>query len=179
MKPIEMLEEREVYANQYVRVFDDSVRFRSGTDGSYIRVCPRTPGKGVVIVAVKNGQLALVKTYRYPIQQYQWAFPRGFAHGPDALASAGAELAEELGATAHSMHVIGSVTPDSGIQTNHVSVVVANIADIGQPTDHDEVVETTWVSTGDLLDRIVGGEIEDAFTLAALLLFLHTRDASQ
>jgi 8-oxo-dGTP pyrophosphatase MutT (NUDIX family) len=170
-QPIERLVEHLVFENPYVRVYDDEVRFADGTLGNYLRICGPSEAPGVVIVARHRDRVALVRTFRYPIDEHQWAFPRGFAHGPDLEATARAELREELGTEATSIKIIGYVTPDSGLMSSRVAVVLADtVSDREIPIDQLEVEEVRWVRTGELRRMLLDGAIEDGFTLSAFAL---------
>ena len=164
---------REViaYQNDYVTAYDDEVEWPSGRVGSYFRLSPRGIGPGVVVIPEWRHELGIVKTYRYPIGAEQWAFPRGFSQGAGPLETAESELAEELGAVASSLELIGHLTPDSGLQSSRVAVVHAQVAHVHAPSDTDEVLATAWISQRELEARIRRGEVEDGFTLAALTLF--------
>ena len=169
--PIHRTREVLVHENAYVRVYDDEVTFGNGSAGRYVRIEPAGEGPGAVMVAVHAGQIALVRTYRYPVGDWQWALPRGFAHGTDPLVTARAELEEETGVTAADLRVIGAVTPDSGVQAHRVAIVLADVHRLsdGGPSD-DEVAEVRWVSLDELEREVADGRIEDGFTLAALTL---------
>jgi isopentenyldiphosphate isomerase len=67
--------------------------------------------------------------------------------------------------------VVGSVTPDSGVQAHRVAIVLAEVRRLpdGGPPD-DEVAEVRWVTLEELERAIADGSIEDGFTLAALTL---------
>lgn len=174
-QPIERITEHLAYENPFARVYDDEVRFADGTPGNYLRICMRDETPGVVIVARHRDRVALVRTFRYPIGEYQWAFPRGFAHGPDVESTARAELREELGSEATSINVIGYVTPDSGLLASRVAVVLADtVSDRETPIDGLEVAEARWVRAEELRRMIQSGAIEDGFTLAAFALALLT-----
>lgn len=174
MHEVTRVRARQVYENDYIRVFDDDVSFASGTVGRYCRVEPATAGPGVVVVAVDGHHVGLVRTFRYPIGEFQWAFPRGFSHGEDALSSAAQEIEEELGLGATRLSVLGYVTPDSGMQSTRVAVVTAEVTGRGpgtSGTDSDEVAEQRWVDLGELDALIRSGGMEDGFTLAALAMW--------
>lgn len=174
MSRIERTRERVAYENPFVVVYDDEVVFPDGHRGTYIRVTPRGDGLGVVIVPRRRDAdgttYGLVRTFRYPVGRHEWGFPRGFAQGADVEATARAELAEEMGATASAWTLLGYVTPDSGLQSTRVAALVADIATIGSPTDVREVSETRWVGLDELRTMVASGETEDGFTMAALLL---------
>ncbi len=174
MSRIEQTRERVAYENPFVVVYDDDVVFPDGHPGTYIRVTPRGTGLGVVVVPRRRVGRAtsygLVRTFRYPVGRHEWGFPRGFAQGDDVEATARAELHEELGATASDLTLLGHVTPDSGIQSTRVAVFVAEVAEVGTPTDAREVSETRWVTAEELRALVASGGTEDGFTMAALLL---------
>jgi 8-oxo-dGTP pyrophosphatase MutT (NUDIX family) len=169
--PVRRTRERLVHENAYVRVYDDDVAFADGTEGRHVRIDAVGDGPGAVVLAVHGGRIALVRTYRYPVGDWQWALPRGFAHGTDALVTARAELAEETGVTEADLRLIGAVTPDSGLQAHRVAVVLAEVGrpPASGPTD-DEVAEVRWVTLQELEKDIADGAIEDGFTLATLTL---------
>lgn len=174
-QPIERMVEHLAYENPFVRVYDDEVRFADGSRGNYLRICGKDEAPGVVIVARHRDRVALVRTFRYPIGEYQWAFPRGFAHGPDVESTARAEIREELGTQATSIKIIGYVTPDSGLMASRVAVVLADAAsDRETPIDDLEVKEVRWVRPDELRQMLQSGAIEDGFTLAAFALALVT-----
>ncbi len=174
MGEIERVEERVAYRNAFVTVFDDDVLFPSGQRGTYVRIEAAGGHPGVVLVPVHSNRVGLVLTFRYPVARFQWAFARGFSRDADIEASARDELSEELGATATSFELLGHLTPDSGLQSSRVAVLLARVAEVSEPTDVEEVAATRWVSVDELLALVDEGEIEDAFTLSALLLFLRT-----
>jgi ADP-ribose pyrophosphatase len=168
--PIRRTRERLVHRNGYVRVYDDDVTFADGAAGRYVRIEP-ADGPGVVLLALNAGRIALVRTYRYPIGDWQWALPRGFAHGTDPLVTARAELEEETGVTDADLRVIAAITPDAGVQAHRVALVLAEVhrPPDGGPLD-DEVAEVRWVTLAELEREVADGAIEDGFTLAALTL---------
>lgn len=162
------------YANRYVEVFDDEVRFPDGSEGTYLRIThPAPDGQAVVVLPIREGHVALVRTYRYPIGEWQWGLPRGFGQGGDVLKTAEIELRQELGVSARDWRRLGNVTPDSGMLAINVAFFLAIVED-GElnPEDLAEVQEATWLSTHTLLQKIATGDITDGFTLSAVALAL-------
>lgn len=173
-EPIERIEENLAYENRFVRIYDDDVRFADGSSGRYLRIANRPEGsEGVVVIARHQDRFALVRTYRYAIGQYQWAFPRGFAHGPDVTTTTTAELREEVGAEPQALKVLGHVTPDSGLLSTRVAVVLADVVSrTTAPEDTGEVDEVIWVTSSELRMRLANNTIDDAFTLSAWALMI-------
>lgn len=168
---IRRVQQRSVYRNPHVEVFDDEVEFAGQRRGTYIRIRPGGVGAGVVVIAQSTLGIALVRTYRYPIAQWQWALPRGFGQNESPLHTAEAELQEELGLSAISYVQLGSLTPDSGLMESQVAVVLAQVAAADlDPPDKLEVEAAKWVTLEDLKLEIARGDIRDGFTMAALCL---------
>ncbi len=174
---IERVAERLVYENGFIRLYNDEVQFPSGQRGSYVRVAHVGLGIPVVLIVESRDRFALVQTFRYPLGQLQWGFPRGFAHG-EPLVTARAELREELGLEAAALTVVGHITPDSGLLSTRVAVVRAVVAEPSRhTTDPDEVLDIRWVSAEGLHELFRSGAIEDGFTLSAFMLAgCHQRD---
>lgn len=168
---IQRLQEIVAYENEFVTVYDDRVEFPSGRHGRYLRIEAAATGTPVVLLVHKDGTVGLVRTYRYPIRESQWALPRGFAHGGSVENSAADELREELGVTRAQLRVLGHVTPDSGLLSTRAAVVLAHVNEMADiPEDQEEVEAQLWVTPDRLSSMIRSGEIEDGFTLSAWML---------
>ena len=110
-----------------------------------------------------------MRVYRYPTGEWEWAIPRGFAHGDDPMQTARAELVEELGAEPVELIDLGSVTPNSGLLAGWVQLVLARFdTEVADPLDTGEIAAVRWVDPATLRSEIAGGDIRDGFTLAAL-----------
>ncbi len=161
---------RRVWGNAWVDVYDDEFALPSGEVSTRVRVVPRG-GVGVVVLAEHGGTVALVRTYRYPIEAWEWALPRGFGHGGAPEDSAVAELVEELGAAPADLLPLGWLTPDSGLLGSQVRAFYARYEEPATtPQDADEVAEVSWVPWADLRRRVRSGELRDGFTLGVLAL---------
>jgi 8-oxo-dGTP pyrophosphatase MutT (NUDIX family) len=168
---IRQLNEKIAFENPFVTVFDDEVEFPGGRIGHYVRVAAAVSGTPVVLLAYRRGTIALVRTYRYPIGQAEWALPRGFSQGGAVKENAQQELLEELGVDEASFRVLGHVHPDSGLLSTRAAVVLAQVEHLAGPRkDVEEVEDVQWVSPSVLDAMIRDGEIEDGFTLASWLL---------
>jgi ADP-ribose pyrophosphatase YjhB (NUDIX family) len=108
---IETVEERLVYENAFVRVFDDRVRFPDGSPGTYFRTQWRAPF-GVAVVAVQEKEVVLVRNHRYSERAWSVEIPQGFGNlGETPEDAARRELFEETGlktASIEPLMVLGS-----------------------------------------------------------------------
>ena len=166
---ISRIREKIVYSNRFATIYDDPVVFPDGSEGSYLRIVEAGGKPGVAMLPVCGNQVALVLTYRYALGSWEWAMPRGFAHGDDASSSARAELVEELGREPEDLIPVGTVTPNSGLLAGRVELFLARYATtVAEPTDRNEIADVKWISTKELHDEIASGQITDAFTLSAV-----------
>jgi 8-oxo-dGTP pyrophosphatase MutT (NUDIX family) len=157
-----------VFANDYVTLYNDEVRFRDGTLGRFLRVVESGGDPGVAALALCGDAVALVHTYRYPIEAWEWGIPRGFAHGGSPEESIQTELAEELGHAPESIEPLGTMTPNSGLLSSVVHLFVAHYRTTVASPGSMEVAEMRWTTRSQLLDDIASGRIVDGFTLAAV-----------
>ncbi|PHK96100.1 ADP-ribose pyrophosphatase [Pseudoroseomonas rhizosphaerae] len=116
------LSSRIAYENRWLRVREDRIRRRDGSDGLY-GVVERSDF--VVVVPFQDGRITLVEQYRYPIRARQWEMPMGTWEdkpGADPAILAAAELREETGLVAASMTPVGTIFQGAGYcnQRGHV-----------------------------------------------------------
>lgn len=166
---IHRIRENLIYRNRFATIYDDPVTFVDGSEGSYLRIVESDGKPGVAMLAVCDGQIALVRTYRYPLASWEWAIPRGHAHGDDTNRSARAELAEEIGQEPNELISIGTVTPNSGLLAGQVELFLARYSTaVSNPADRREVADVKWIDIAALYDEIANDQIKDSFTLSAI-----------
>lgn len=166
---IEQAAEREVFANDYVTVYDDDVLFGGVFPGRYLRIVERDGKPGAAMLARCGDRFALVRTFRYPLGDFEWGIPRGFAQGDDPQATARGELAEELGGAPTAIIPLGVVAPNSGLLASRVHLFLADFtSEVAAPTDTGEVLAIRWLGLPELLKEIAADRVTDAFTLSAL-----------
>jgi ADP-ribose pyrophosphatase len=164
------LTSRVAYENRWLRVREDTIRRRDGSDGLY-GVVERTDF--VVVVPWQNGMLTLVEQYRYPIRQRIWELPMGMweqSPGLDPLALAAAELREETGLRAARMERVGTLLQGPGYCNQRGHVFLATGLTEGEPAR--EVSEQDMRCHAFALaqvERMIGeGAIQDGMSIAAL-----------
>jgi len=176
---IEVVEERVVWQNPVVRLYDDRVRLPATRDGEHVEHCEfrlaHAPDKvdGVVIVPITHDDhILLVRQFRHPPRMWLRELPRGGREADETPEAAAArELKEEIGRTAESLHPLGRVAPDSGQLAGCPYLFAARVGARGA----DEREETEAIDRviayryGALRAACEAGEILDSFTLAAVL----------
>lgn len=164
---------REVYANAWMRVREDSVIRPDGRPGIYGVV--ELPHPSVFVVALTDDdEVVLLELYRYTTQSWSTEVPAGSADGEDALAAARRELLEETGLEAERWVEVGRLSALNGIGDAPEHVYLAR----GLRTTVDatatqaaeaigRVRRVPWVEVVGMVRR---GEVTDAESVAALML---------
>ena len=129
------------------------------------------PGS-TAIVAIHDGGVVLVRQLREPARKRLLELPAGtLENGEDPLASAKRELAEEAGLHGGSWRELGGFWTSPGFLREYMHVFLAENLEAGESDpDDDEEVETVHWPVAEIPGRI--GELEDAKTIAGLLLYL-------
>ncbi|MGW1073669.1 NUDIX hydrolase [Streptomyces sp. NPDC002537] len=158
-----------VYADRFVTLVRDAVRFPGGALGLYVRMLSTATGPGAVILPLTGDHgIVLVEHYRHATRAWHWEVPRGMGEpGATGAETAVRELAEELGTRATEVIPLGLVHPDSGLLGDHVELFAARVERTGELDAAEGIRRTVtrpWPEVADMIDR---GDITCAFTIAA------------
>ena len=74
-------------------------------------------------------------------------------------------------------HSLGQIYPDSGILAGHVEVVSCTVPPQERQGIDGEVDALQWVSLDALKEMIVGGQLQDAISLAAFSIWSLRNDS--
>lgn len=130
------------------------------------------PGAVAVLPVLPNGDLILVKQFRYPINQVTLEIPAGKLHrGKDnILARAKAELKEETGYTAGRLIKVTSMWPSPAYSNEVIHIFIARELKAGIATpDEGEFVRVVQVPYWEARRMINAGKIRDAKTIIAIM----------
>jgi ADP-ribose pyrophosphatase len=131
------------------------------------------PGAVVVVPLLHDGRVCLLRNYRLAINATLVELPAGTLEpGEPAEITARRELAEETGFNAACIEPLAEMFMSPGILNERMHVFVATDLAAGAPAlEAGEEIETLVVSWDEALAMIDDGRIQDAKTIAALLLF--------
>ena len=134
-------------------------------------VCEHLGGVGVLPID-KDGNIILVRQYRYPYDEIMLEIPAGkLDHGDDEdAADCGLrELKEETGCTAGRIVPLGCIYPSPGFLTEVVHLFAAlDLTDGEMQPDEDEFVEVVRLPIAEVEAMAERNEIRDAKTIVAL-----------
>lgn len=167
---IETLGSREVYRNRWMRLREDRIRLRDGTEGVFGVV--EKPNFAVIAPLDRDGRLHLVEQFRYPVGRRFREFPQGaWEDRPDVDAEdlARGELREETGLIAGRLERIGAFFQGYGYSTQKGDVFLATDLTPGPPMREATEADMTSAaySVAEVEGMILAGEIQDVMTIAA------------
>lgn len=173
---MERIGSKIVYANSWMTVREDAIRFPDGTTSIYGVVDKQD---FAVVIAEEHGCFHLVQQYRYALGFRSWEFPMGgwpAGKSGTPLELAQAELMEETGYRAICWTHLGHLVQAGGYSSQGFDTYLATDLLAGptnrEPTESDMV--HAKVPEDDFGAMIADGRISDGVTVAAFtLLQLH------
>lgn len=160
-----------VFEGKLLRVRRDIVRLPDGSLATREYVVH--PGAVLIIPMLPDGRLVVERQYRYPVGKVFVEFPAGKRDaGESAIATGRRELAEETGYTAATWTRLGRIHSVVGYSDEAIDFFVAEgLTHVGAKLDDGEFLEIITMSMGEMLAALDRGEITDAKTVVALLLY--------
>jgi ADP-ribose pyrophosphatase len=132
----------------------------------------RHPGAAAMVPLLDDGKVLLISQYRHAVGEFLWEIPAGTLE-PDeaAIECARRELVEETGYEASSFNKLAEILPAPGYTDEHIHIFLATgLKSVKQKLEDDEVLELQPMAFDTALEMITKGEIQDAKTIAGLLL---------
>lgn len=170
------------FENPWMKVVDYQTS-TDGTPGIYTVIERRDAA--VCVLENVRGEILLVNSYRYPIQDTSWELPMGGIElGEEPEVAAVRELVEETGATA-SLIKIGEFCPVPGLTPQKAHIFYGQVSaeeerkilEFQKPTD--ELVGWNFVARDGVRMMIKNCQIKDGITLGALAFLFSNVDLNR
>lgn len=165
------LDSEDVFDGVLLHVKKDTVELPNG-DKAY-REWVKHPGASAVIPVTPDGEVILVRQYRYPIGDVTLEIPAGKLdkENEDPLECAKRELSEETGYTASSYKFLTKLATTVGFSNEFIYIYAATGLVAGeQHTDEDEFINVVKVSKEEALKMVYDGRICDGKSVVAILM---------
>lgn len=164
------LASKMVFDGNLLKVYCDKVELPNGKEAS--REFIRHPGAVAVVPITADGNIVLVKQYRYPLGKVILEVPAGKldpGETPDACARR--ELEEETGYIAKNIRLLSSIYTTPGFTDEIIHLYVAEELTLAaQCPDEDEFLDVEVYSKKEVKTMIHDGIITDSKSMLALLL---------
>jgi ADP-ribose pyrophosphatase len=167
------IESRRIYSGKIIGVRVDTIRLQGGGI-SHREIVEHSPS--VVVVPVDQEQrVLLVKQYRKAPEKALLEAPAGgLEEGERPEDGVLRELQEEIGFTAGRLQRMAGFWLTPGFCTEYMHAFLAtDLLASSLPPDEDESIEVVSVPLAQVPEMIRSGEIEDAKSIAALLMAMH------
>lgn len=166
----ELLRSEKVFDGRLIALRKDTVRLPNGREST--REVVVHPGAVAIVPMLDDRKVILVSQYRHAVGKTLMEIPAGTLH-PDEKPEDCAlrELREETGYIAGRLEKLLSLYLAPGYSTELIHLFLAeDLRPAKSETDEDEFIELVIVPLDEAVVKILKGEIQDAKTVAALLL---------
>lgn len=160
-----------VFDGCLLHVFKDDIELPNGNKA--VREWIKHPGASAVIPLLPDGQIILVRQYRYPVAQVTLEVPAGKLdkEGEDPLECAKRELSEETGYTAEKIWKLTTIATTVGFSNEFIHLYAATDLKSGrQHTDDDEFINVVKMPLADAVKLVEDGKIIDCKSIISILM---------
>lgn len=160
-----------VFDGKLLHVRRDTVRLPDGTLATREYIVHS--GAVLIVPVLPDGRLVVERQYRYPLDRVFIEFPAGkLDPGEAEIATAQRELLEETGYEASTWTPLGTIHTLISYTNEKVDLYLAEgLTHVGARLDDGEFLEVLTLSVDEMLTALDRGEITDAKTVTALLLY--------
>lgn len=160
-----------IYEGRVFTIERDEVRHRSGYES--VREVVRHDGGAVVVPLYDNGDVLLIRQYRYPVDEEIIELPAGkLDAGEDPRACAVRELREETGCSADAVEKLTAMMTTPGFCSEILHIYLATGLRNGaqQLEEGEESIALMRMPLPEALRMCADGRIHDGKTVTGLML---------
>lgn len=162
------IDSKKVFSGELLHVYKDTVTLPNGKKST--REWIRHPGASAILPVFENGDVMLIKQFRYPLSQIFYEVPAGKIdeNEPPGVTSS-RELEEETGLICDYMAYVGHFYPAIGFSDEVIHLYTAwGLKKGRQSVDSDEFVELVRIPFNQAVNMVENGEITDGKTMACI-----------
>lgn len=171
-EPPQLLQQKLFYRSRKFDFEVNQLRLPNGAEGDW--ACIRHPGGALAVPVTADGELVLVRQYRFTAQGRILEFPAGTIEpDEDPAATIEREIAEETGYRAHRWQPLGQFLLAPGYSDEIIYAFLAQDLELLETRpagDEDEDMETVLMTPQALEAAIHKGEPVDAKSISSFFL---------
>nr|WP_238718489.1 NUDIX hydrolase [Petrachloros mirabilis] len=171
-EPPQILQQQLFYRCRKFSYEVNRLQLPNGSQGDWS--CIRHPGGALAVPVTPQGQLVLLRQYRFALEGRLLEFPAGTVEqDEDPALTIRREIEEETGYRAHRWQVLGEFPLAPGYSDEIIYAFLAqDLEPLPVPPiqDEDEDMETVLMTPGELEAAIHSGEVIDAKSIASYFL---------
>ena len=163
------LSRTDIFDGKVVKLFVDEVELDNAQRAK--RETIQHPGRVCVLPLDEDGNVYMVKQFRYPFMMALYEIPAGkLEYGENHRECGIRELKEETGATADSFEYLGCIYPTVAYDTEIIHMYLARGLHFGeQSLDEGEFLDVIKMPFDEVFEMAMNGSIPDAKTQTAVL----------
>jgi len=168
-----------VYSGSFLKVEKDEVLTAKGHLAS--REFITHPGASLIIPVKADGNLLMIKQFRYSMGQVYFEFPAGkLDPGEKPEAAALRELQEEIQMTSTNLKFLTTIHPCIGYSNEMIHLFLAqNLSPFAAKPDDDEDIEVITLRPAELRQKLKSHQLPDVKTQIAAWWYLDLLGANQ
>ena len=160
---------KQIFDGKVVKLFVDDIELPNGK-GAFREVV-RHPGAVCVIPITDDGEVIMIKQFRYPFSSVLLEIPAGkLEPNEDPFDAVKRELEEESGVVAENIEFIGMTYTTVAFTDEKIYTYMATGLTFKEShPDEDEFLEVVKLPLDTLVNMVMSGEIKDSKTQVAIL----------
>lgn len=162
------LSTRNVFDGRLLHVREDQVMLPDGKTATREYIVH--PGAVVVVPLLDDGDILMVRQFRYPLKRDFHELPAGkIDPGEDVLVCGQRELLEETGYAAKTWQLLTTIHPCIGYSDERILIYLAQgLSEHGHRRDEDEFLENVRLPLATAMEWVRDGRISDVKTMVGL-----------
>lgn len=167
------IESTEIYKGELLHVFKDRARLPDGATST--REWIKHQGASAILPVCSNGDVILLKQFRYPVRQVFWEVPAGKidpGETPDSTALR--EVQEEAGVKCHCFDYVGYYNPCIGYSDEIIHLYIGwDLEELDQNVDEDEFLLVERLPFHEAVQMGYDGHLPDGKTFTTVMRAWH------
>ncbi len=157
-----------IFRGKIIQLSQEEITLPNGRETCFEII--RHPGATAIVPLKENGDVILIRQYRYAVDDYLLEIPAGTLHsGEDPMVCAARELEEEIGYTASRWEKLLPIFTAPGFCDEKIHLYLAQgLRETKQRLDQDEIIERVEMPLAEAVAKILDGTICDAKSIAGL-----------